>query len=210
VSPNNDSIIGNTVLNANSAATPSNSYDSSGTNPSDMGAIYAWQGVGNASDNMNLNISNNYINGAGQGYENVGIYLDDGVSGASVTNNIVVPGGNNGYAALIHGGSNDTFQGNIFDLTSSSGDQHGLLMQSDGPQMQNDSVTGNYFYANGANGGAYVDYSQPSDNIPQNISGNDYYGVSQSNDSSPITSDPQFTDPSDGDYTVASGSLAQA
>jgi hypothetical protein len=208
VSNNNDTIIGNTVENTNQAATKSSTYDSSGTNPSDMGAIYAWQGVQNNSDQMNLKISNNYVKNSGQGFENVGIYLDDGVSGATVTNNIVVPEGNNGYAALIHGGSNDTFQGNVFDLSSSSGDQHGLLMQSDGPTMSNDIVRGNDFYATTPNGGAYVDYSNPSNNIPQTITDNDYWGVTQSNDSSPVNTNPGFVDPTNGNYSLAAGSTA--
>ncbi|HEY9773369.1 MAG TPA: hypothetical protein V6C81_06120 [Planktothrix sp.] len=208
VSPNGNSILDNTVINANTAATPSSSYDATGTNPSDMGAIYAWQGAGNAGDNMNLTISGNYVQNAGAGFENVGVYLDDGVSGATVTNNVVQANGS-GWDMLVHGGSNDNVSNNVFDLTSATGNEKGVLMQSDGPQMSNDSITGNIFYANGANGGAYTDYSGPSSNIPSNISNNFYWGTDdESFDSSPSTGSSQFANPSSGDYQLEAGSSA--
>jgi hypothetical protein len=211
----NDTISGNTVENTNQGATKSNTYDSSGTNPSDDGAIYIWQGVQNNAQQMNLMVSNNYVKNSGVGFEDVGIYFDDGVSDAKMMNNIVVPNGNNGYAALIHGGSNDTIQGNVFDLSSSSGDQHGLLMQSDGPTMSGDIVggkgsEGNTFWSSTNNGGGYVDYSNPSNNIPQTISGNTYWNVNAGTyDSNPINANPGFADPADGNYSVTSGSTAQ-
>jgi outer membrane biosynthesis protein TonB len=218
----NDTISGNTVENTNQGATKSNTYDSSGTNPSDDGAIYIWQGVQNNGQQMNLMVSNNYVKNSGPGFEDVGIYFDDGVSDAKMLNNIVVPNGNNGYAALIHGGSNDTIQGNVFDLSSSSGDQHGLLMQSDGPTMSGDVVgatnatggnnanEGNYFWSSTNNGGGYVDYSNPSNDIPQTISGNTYWNVNAGTyDSNPINANPGFADPADGNYSTTADSAAQ-
>jgi len=204
-----NSITGNTVENTNTAAVPSSSYDASFTNPSDSGAIYAWQGAG-STNNMDLTIANNYVKNAGQGFENIGIYLDDGVNGANVTGNIVQADGSS-YDLLVHGGSNDTLQDNVVDLTSATGSENGLLYQNDGPQMTGDTVAGNIFYANGNSGSAYsfLDNANDTPAIADNL----YFGGGLQNtsaDSSAVFADPQFENEAEGDYQVAAGSPASA
>lgn len=200
---NADVVTQNTVENTNTAAVATSSYSGQGDN----GAIYAWQGPGNT-NNMDLTISNNYIANAGQGFENIGVYLDDGVDGATVTGNVIQPDGM-GWATDIHGGSNNTIENNVMDLSSSTGNEKALLYQNDGPQMTGNNVSGNIIYSSTANGGAYTFYDNSNDTPI--VANNDYQGVATpSQDSNPISADPQFIDPSDGDYAVQAGSPAAA
>jgi Right handed beta helix region len=193
----------NTVEDVNTAAYATSSYSGQGDN----GAIYAWQAPGNT-NNMDLTISNNYVADFGQGYTDTGIYLDDGVDGANVTDN-VVSGNGIGLDALIHGGSDNTFTNNVFNMSSSSGLQKGLVYQNDGPQMTNNNVDDNIFYATTANGGAITSYNSASGEVT--AANNIYQGTTAwSSDTNPITADPQFVDPADGNYTVQAGSPAAA
>jgi hypothetical protein len=185
----------NTVENTNTAAVPTSSYSGQGDN----GAIYAWQAPGNT-NNMDLTISNNYVVNAGQGFENIGVYLDDGVDGATVTGNVIQPNGI-GWATNIHGGSNNTVANNIFNLSSATGNEKGMLYQNDGPQMTNNNVSDNIFYSSTANGGAYTFYDNAND-APV-MANNSYEGVTTpSQDTNPNSTNPQFVDPSQGNYTL--------
>lgn len=170
---NGDSIVGNVIENTNKAAKANSHYDASATNPSDMGAIYAWQGKGSTND-MKLTISGNYVKNAGQGYENVGIYLDDGVNGAEVSKNYVEAGGR-GWDMLVHGGSHNHLENNFLNLNSSSGLEKGVLYQNDGPQMVDNYIQNNEFWSDEVNGGAYTWYDKSTD-TPQ-FGGNQYRGV---------------------------------
>jgi hypothetical protein len=204
-----DTVNQNTVENTNTAATPSSTYDASATNPSDMGAIYAWTGAGNMT-NEQLNISNNYVQNAGQGIENNGIYLDDGVSGASVTGNIIqgAGAGSASFDVLVHGGSDNTIANNILNLDSASGQEKGVFVQSDGDAMTGNSITGNTFYASGANGGAIDTLVDSNSDIPA-LSGNDYFGVpAPSIDSGAATNNPGFVSPDTGNYSLAANATA--
>ncbi|HEY9772675.1 MAG TPA: right-handed parallel beta-helix repeat-containing protein [Planktothrix sp.] len=198
---NNDEVVQNTVTNTNTASYATSSYSGQGDN----GAIYAWQGPGNT-NNMNLTIANNYIANAGAGFENIGVYLDDGVDGANVTNNVINPNGM-GWATDIHGGSNNTIANNVIDLSSSTGQEKALLYQNDGPQMTGNTFSENIVYSSTDNGGAITEYDNANDT--PDVTNNEYSGVSAaSGDSNPVNADPQFVDPSSGNYEVASGSPA--
>jgi hypothetical protein len=204
-----DTVNQNTVQNTNTAATPSSSYEASATNPSDMGAIYAWSGAGNTT-NQQLTISDNYVQNAGQGFENNGIYLDDGVSGATVTGNIVQGAGAGGasFDVLVHGGSDDTIANNILNLDSASGQEKGVFVQSDGYAMTGNSITDNTLYANGANGGAIDTLVDSNSDIPA-LSGNDYYGVSvPSIDPGAAANNPGYVSPDTGNYSLAANAAA--
>ncbi len=82
----------------------------------------------------------------------VGLYLDDNASGVTVTGNIVQASAGLTDPFELHGGSNDTISGKIFDLGTGSAD-FGLL-QSDTSdqqprgtfqQLTNDAITGNIY-----------------------------------------------------------------
>ncbi len=92
-----------------------NSVDNVDTQSQDSGAIYV---LGRSQDpHTNITIKDNYVGATGSpGAQAVGIYLDDNASGVTVTQNIIR--GSTGLSAgfQIHGGSNNTISGNIFDL----------------------------------------------------------------------------------------------
>ena len=130
----------NSVINANSSSIST-----------DSGAIHISDHAG---VNMQMAIHDNYVQLADlptTGLD-VGIYLDDYTSGATVTNNIVT-GGNFGF--LIHGGQNDTLSNNIFDLGTRTASNIGAgLIQSEpgGPiaVMTGDQVLQNIIYSTAA------------------------------------------------------------
>jgi parallel beta-helix repeat protein len=179
----------------------------------DSGAIYI---DGRAGVDTQTTINNNYVNNASSPSDglNVGIYLDDFTSGVTVTNNITT-GGN--FAFLIHGGENDTLSNNVFDLgTTAASNLGGGLIQSEGggpiSQMTGDSVTGNIFYSTASSSpNAYIVYGGSA-----SVSGNLYYNTNgqsfntQGMDNSASYGDPDFTDPSTGDFTLGSGSAASS
>jgi hypothetical protein len=201
-------VSGNTIENTNTAALPSENWNTTmpveSLHPFDNGAIYVTHGVGAPPDDLNFTIDNNYIVNAGAGISNYGIYLDDTVSGVNVDGNIVKAGGS-ASDVVIHGGSDDTVENNVLDMTSPTGQEKGIFLQSVSYQMQNNQIDNNIFYASGANGGGvYTDYH--TGDAPT-LSGNDYWGTSASGlstESGASETNPQFIDPSSGNYSEAS------
>ena len=117
---------------------------------SDSGAIYI---LGRSNADTQNNVTMNFVQGVGQSSQHsVGIYLDDNANGVSVTGNIVIGAGSDGFQ--IHGGSNNSFHGNVFDLGSSSASV-GLFQSAPSDQAQhgmfNNSFTGNIVVSSGGN-----------------------------------------------------------
>jgi parallel beta-helix repeat protein len=211
-----DTIAYNSIINAESATS---GWTGEGTSM-DSGAIQIGSTAG---INQDLNINNNYIDiltdpanpTNGSFMLDVGVYLDQWTSGATVSNNIVV-GGNMSF--LVHGGANDSFTNNIFDPGTNAGSTVGFLQ--DAPNgfgenapvaMTNDTVSGNTIYST-ANG---TENAWTFGGGTANISGNLYYNangqpVNTNGDSNPSTGNPQFANPSGGDFSLGSGSAASA
>jgi hypothetical protein len=182
------------------------------TNLCDWGAIYVNHDV-----NQPFTISNNYIDGNGgvnfASDQTKAIYLDDVVSNATVSGNICRSCGSD--ALQIHGGTNNLITNNIFDLSTGV---HAMALYQTSPVAAT-GMTGNVFQKN-------IIYSSCS--VPQlwvisllagnalpTVSHNLYYsgcGASIPNtgavDSSPTYGNPQFSDPSNGDYAMPSTSPA--
>jgi len=203
----NINISGNTISNTNTAALASEDWNTTmaveSLHPFDMGAIYVTHGVNTSPTDMNLTVADNYITNAGAGISNYGIYLDDTVSGATVQGNIVRAGGS-AADLVIHGGSDNKVTNNVFDVTSSTGNEKGIFLQHTSPSMQNNSITDNTFYGTGANGGGV--YTQIRSSDAPAISGNDYWGTSNSAlpyETNAQNTDPGFTDPASGNYSQA-------
>ncbi len=204
--PSNENI-GNTI-SYNSITNANSSPEAT-----DSGAI----SIGNSSgvDTRTL-IDHNYveISTLPTNTLNVGIYLDNWTSGATVTNNIVV-GGNYGF--LIHGGENDTISNNIFDMGTEALSNYGVgLIQgySGGPvaAMTNDVVTQNIVYSTATTSpNAYVEdlggMAAISNNLYYNTNGQPMQG---NLDTSPKTGNPNFANVAGGSFALGAGSAASA
>lgn len=143
---------GTTDTQNNNTVISGNSLTNVDTLSTDSGAIYV---LGRSQDpNTGITVQDNYIGAIGTttaaSPHAVGIYLDDNASGVTVSGNIVQASAGLTDPFEIHGGSNDTISGNIFDLGTGSPDFG--LFQSDASdqqpvgtfqQLQNDLVTGN-------------------------------------------------------------------
>jgi hypothetical protein len=188
------------------------------TSDTDSGAIYM-QDVTHAS--TSIMIKNNFIRDYGSN-NCKGIYLDDGLSNATVTQNIVTGIGGT-YAVQFHGGNNDYVSGNIFDL-GNTGSLYAVLYQSSrlGLPMTDNGITGNIIIGNFAGTGSYsgnVVYfaASPSASYPT-VRDNAYhnYNASARNDAPSggtsnnliYDTNPQYIDPqiSGWTYTIAPGS----
>lgn len=151
---------------------------------------------------------------------NQSIYLDDCVSDATVSGNVLT--GLTGYDAfVIHGGANNVISGNVIDLTTYGGFIG--AMDNSAHTCRSGSDTGNVWAGNlvlskGAAGG-YTAYSttlnaQPTIGGTGSPPANDYYnygtgtlsssGVNGTtvNDTNPQATNPQFS----GCYAIAVGS----
>ena len=193
------------------------------TNVVDMGALYMYDtshaGTGNK-------ITNNVItNNGGTAYatnETKAIYLDEGASNVLVSGNICQHCGS--FATQIHSGNNNTFTNNVFDL-STSGSESGMYQVVNGTYCLGGScdngMTGNTFTANII----YSTTSFPSsfwfvgvnaDDSLAKVSGNVYYSANGSSipngpsivDSNPVYVNPEFTQPSAGNYSMPASSPA--
>ena len=181
----------------------------------DSGGIYV---DGRAGIDTRMTISNNAISLASSPTTgvDVGIYLDDWTSGATVTGNIVT-GGNFGF--LIHGGQNNTLSNNIFDLGTRSAPNIGVgLIQSDagGPftSMTGNMISGNVVYSTATQpSNVYVTYggtATVSDNLYYNTNGQPMSIGGPAQDGSAGWGDPQFVDAAAGNYAMGAGSAALA
>jgi hypothetical protein len=185
------------------------------TNVVDMGAIYMMDRSHSAVGNQ---ITNNVINGnGGTGYLTnwtKAIYIDDLMSNVLVGGNICRYCGE--FAWQIHGGDHNTIVNNIFDL-SSVGTLVGLYQNV--PAFTDYGMTGNvierniiYFSAAAPASLYQVDIGS-SDALPTDSS-QLYYSASGASipngktilDASPFYANPEFTDPSAGNYSMAPSS----
>lgn len=88
------------------------------TNHSDEGAIYL-QDDYYPPASTHIIVKNNFIRDYGKASMfTKDIYLDDGLSNATITENVV--SGTGEWAVQLHGGSNDTITGNLFDIGAST------------------------------------------------------------------------------------------
>ncbi len=118
----------------------------------DSGAIYV---LGRSqTPSTGITISMNLVMGVGSSSAThaVGIYLDDNASGITVSRNIIQATPTMSDVFEIHGGSNNSFSANIFDLGTGDTDD-GLFQQDEADQMpqgsfqqlQNNVVSGNIY-----------------------------------------------------------------
>ncbi len=159
--------IGNTIAN--------NQIQGADLSSTDSGAIYI---LGRSDADTQTTVHMNFVNGTGSANQHsVGIYLDDNTNGVTATGNIVTGIGSDGFE--IHGGSNNRFSGNIFDV--GTGNATAGLFQaqpSDQPNpnpLQNNSVTGNVIQSENAGSRnplfAFLAGGNPT------VSGNDYWST---------------------------------
>lgn len=181
---------GTTGTQNNGSVVSFNSLNQVDTTAPDSGAIYI---LGRSQEqNANITVSNNLIQNVGSAAavgspteHAVGIYLDDNTSGVSVTSNVVIATATLTDPFEIHGGSNDTISGNIFDLTSGVTD-FGLFQQDPAnqapvgsfAQLVNDNITGNIFATEAASphNPGYADLTGGIGQI--SIAGNNYWAFS--------------------------------
>ncbi len=172
----------------------------------DCGSIYV-QDTNTTS--THIRIINNFVRDSGIPTSKArSIYLDDGVSGAVVSNNIST--GVFNFAFTIHGGSNNSISSNIVDMGPSN-NREILLYQGNGMTgMTGNTVQSNLIVSGGA-GGWYEGKSfgaQPAikNNVYHQYAGAPVYtrGLGGLNgDASPVSADPQL---SCWTYVLASGS----
>jgi len=162
----------------------------------DCGSVYVHDEKTTA---RNISISNNYLRDSGSpGSAARSIYLDDGVSGATVDGNVST--GTFKWAFTIHGGSDNTISSNIADLTD--GNEILLYQARSGMTgMTGNVVRGNIIISGGGGGwyeGGSTMGAQPTirDNVYHQYAGltPDPGGFSGlSGDASPVFADPQLS-----------------
>jgi hypothetical protein len=166
----------NTLVNTDDIAT-AGKPDTSSNPVGDDGAIHVISSNG-STKNLNGIISNNYVDGAGANAADKGIYLDNFTNGVDVIDNAIDEGGP-GYSVQIHGGSNNTLDGNTIIMGSNG---KGVLYQSMGSPMTNNVIEDNDFEATGNNQKAYQFSGTDSGDTPI-FSGNSYsQGINESPD----------------------------
>ncbi len=181
----------------------------SSQNSKDAGGIYV---LDRTDQNTGIVIDNNEVDGSGVGSYVGGIYLDDDASGVAVTDNIVR--GIYARDAQLHGGHDDVFSNNIFDLGNTTG--FGVLFQSSnitpngGVQpATNNQFTHNILISTETNPDALINLNlSPS----PAVAGNLYYDPNAAFtgvlDSAPQFGNPDFVDAAGNDYALQPGSAA--
>jgi hypothetical protein len=172
----------------------------------DCGALYYYNGNSSAFS-PGVQIVNNAVYGAGSN-STKGIYLDDGSSNVLVQGNIVAQYNGAGFPpefdGFIHGGSNNRWLNNIFQVLpwSSYADRFGLVSQGNFVQayqtcggggaacgsMGSNIFENNIVFTNGAWPGQTL-WWYDSLGTPPTVTANDYWsatGATRSNDASPI------------------------
>lgn len=208
----NTAISGNVILSSCSAAANPGGNDMDG---GDCGAIYTWD---ETHASTHITVTNNYVrdvnvssNGAGDysGCCATGIYLDDGLSNATVSGNVVT--GIKSQCFVIHGGNDDTYTDNLCDLGTSQ-DQRIMTYQWDSLMLP---MTGNVIENNiivagtMAPGTGYSDGGTPTAPTIKNNAYFNYVGStvdssgSNGSDANPTYENPQI---SCWDPAIASGS----
>jgi hypothetical protein len=163
----------------------------------DCGALYAQDNPGMST---NIVITGNFVrDGNPWRGMNAGsaIYLDDCLSNATVTGNVIT-GTNGNNTTFIHGGMNDVYMGNIIDLGTYA--QNITTMQTSASPhcnvMTGNAYTGNVVISQNG-GGGYGYLSWPLPNFPV-ITNNLYYAyagspINSGGDSHPVTADPELS-----------------
>jgi len=173
----------------------------------DCGAVYVQD---KNTTSTGITIDNNFVRDAGYAaYPARPIYVDDGVSGATVTHNVVAAGLYI-WAFTIHGGKNNTLSSNIVDLGPGN-NREILLYEGDGLTDMKGNVLSNNVIVSGGGGGGYEGRSfkaQPTiaNNAYHQYTGKAVYAggyTGLDGDSAPAPQDPQLTCWA---YNVARGS----
>ena len=187
-------------------------------NASNCGPIYAIDHTNNTAwATIPLKIVNNYIrDGYATGGGSRGIYINDGTSNVQVAGNIV--SGIMLYENQLHGGSNDSWTGNIIDLENNMGAPIQFYQNDGTSSMTNNTFSNNIIVAsmNGSTGAGYLAGNSPP--TPLAISNNAYWnyptganfnysgsgGSGSSGDSNATYENPNFT--CGWEYTLPSNS----
>ena len=163
----------------------------------DCGGIYVQD---KNTTSTGIKLDNNFVRDVGyNAYPARSIYLDDGVSGASVTHNVVAAG-LYVWAFTIHGGRNDTLSSNIVDLGGGN-NREILLYEGDGLTDMKGNVMSSNVVISGGGGGGFEGNSfnaQPTiaNNAYHNYSGATIYSGGYkglNGDGTPASLDPQLT-----------------
>ena len=180
-----------------------NDLENTDLSSTDSGAIYI---LGRSQADTMTTVSMNFINGAGRASEHsVGIYLDDNTNGVTASNNIVT--GSMSDAFQIHGGNNDHFVNNLFDLGTGAASA-GLFQPSpddqySATQFQNDFVTRNVYVSESSspNNPLFVNLGMGK----PTISGNDYWSTNGAPLNTAPDTSPAYVNPnvSAGNYTTS-------
>jgi hypothetical protein len=177
---------GSTATQNDNSVVAYNSLDQVDTQSQDSGAIYILGRSQDAATGIVVRMNFIGTTGTASSEHAVGIYLDDNASGVSVTQNIVramTSAMSDPYE--IHGGSNNTIAGNIFDLGAGH-TTFGLFQQDQADQspsgtfkqLNNDTVSGNIFATESAapHDPGFGDLTGGIGNV--SISGNDFWAYS--------------------------------
>ncbi len=150
------------------------------TSPDDGGDCGALYTQDNTAKSTNITITGNFVrDGNPWRGMNAGsaIYLDDCLSNATVSGNVMT-GTNGANTSFIHGGKNDVYIGNIYDLGTYG--QHISVWQTSANTncnvMAGNKYSGNIIIGKGGIAG-YSDLSYPHTVTPT-VSGNLYYDYS--------------------------------
>lgn len=185
-----------------------NRIEDANLSATDSGAIYI---LGRSNADTQTLVEMNFIDGTGRAdRHSVGIYLDDCTNGVTATGNIVTGIGSDGFQ--IHGGSDNTFSDNIFDLGSGT-PSAGLFQMSPqdvhNPDPLRDNVVTNNIVATASAtprpAYAFLDGGDPA------IAGNEYWtppGVRL--DASPDANPSYATRSLSGDYATGGNAIGFA
>ena len=139
--------------------------------------------------------------GSSGGGWGAGIYLDDCVSNATVTKNIVT-GRSGAVHIMTHGGQNNVMTGNILDMTVTGGFADNMSWQGDGcTGMTGNVASGNIIVSTTGSQGWN---NQSGTNNAPTISANDYYayaGPTPSSGGAWSDNNPQYFNPQIKGYT---------
>lgn len=205
-----DPAISNNIMDRNYMNHINTSLDMTG----DIGALYIddneHTGTGNTMTNNVIydNCSTNYA-----ALNCKAIYLDDNTSNMTVTGNICQHCGT--WAFQIHGGNNNVFQNNIFDISTASTQmalyqQTGTMLPMTGNVFQNNLV-----YTSGSASGITLWNNQKGTGANPTVSTNLYFAVGGGSwvntnpvDGNRILADPLFVNPSIQNFTMPDNSPA--
>lgn len=188
------------------------------TNLSDTGGIYLMDRSHTMTSCIcTNNIIGNYGKSPYSSTQGVGIYLDDNMSHATVTGNIIY--GNGMYALQYHGGDHNIVTNNIIDLTNA----FKLVLYQDQPTfviggggMASNTFTNNIVYSSASPPTPLWDYIDTSVTIAlPTVTHNQYFNsvspfpnTGTIVDSSPLVGDPLFSNAASNIYTLRPDSPA--